>query len=60
MAINGNTNLSEELKKKFSLSNERANLYKNYYTYLYGLPMKLRNYYSRKSRKKLKEKNTWF
>jgi len=42
MAINGNTNPSEELKKKFSLSNERANLYKNYYTYLYGLPMKLK------------------
>ena len=43
MAINGNTNPSEELKKKFSLSCERANLYKNYYTYLYGLPMKLKD-----------------
>lgn len=43
MAINGNTNPSEELKKKFSLSCERAKLYKNYYTYLYGLPMKLKD-----------------
>ncbi|QNM84782.1 hypothetical protein H9W90_11315 [Polaribacter pectinis] len=43
MAINGNTNPSEELKKKHSLSCERANLYKNYYTYLYGLPMKLKD-----------------
>lgn len=42
-AINGNTNPSEELKKKYSLSCERANLYKNYYTYLYGLPMKLKD-----------------
>jgi len=32
---------SEEIKKKNNLSCERANLYKNYYTYLYGLPMKL-------------------
>ena len=43
MAINGNTNPSEVLKKKHGLSCERANLYKNYYTYLYGLPMKLKD-----------------
>ncbi|QTD36826.1 hypothetical protein JL193_11865 [Polaribacter batillariae] len=43
MAINGNTNPSEELKKKYSLSCKRAKLYKNYYTYLYGLPMKLKD-----------------
>ncbi|TMM29663.1 hypothetical protein FDT66_11155 [Polaribacter aestuariivivens] len=43
MAINGNTNPSEILKKKHGLSCERANLYKNYYTYLYGLPMKLKD-----------------
>lgn len=42
-AINGNSSPSEELKKKYSLSCERANLYKNYYTYLYGLPMKLQD-----------------
>ncbi|MGB0787985.1 MAG: DUF6503 family protein [Marinirhabdus sp.] len=29
--------------KKHNLSCERANLYKNYYTYLYGLPMKLKD-----------------
>lgn len=34
---------SEEQKKKHNLSFERANLYKNYYTYLYGLPMKLKD-----------------
>ncbi|QOD59472.1 hypothetical protein H9I45_08815 [Polaribacter haliotis] len=43
MAINGNTKPSEKLKKKHGLSCERANLYKNYYTYLYGLPMKLKD-----------------
>ncbi|WP_298766962.1 DUF6503 family protein [uncultured Polaribacter sp.] len=42
-AINGNTNPSEELKKKYSLNCERAKLFKNYYTYLYGLPMKLKD-----------------
>ncbi|WP_299666107.1 DUF6503 family protein [uncultured Polaribacter sp.] len=43
LAINGNLNPSEELKKKYNLNCERANLYKNYYTYLYGLPMKLKD-----------------
>ena len=43
IAINGNTNPSEKIKKKFGLSCERANMYKNYYTYLYGLPMKLKD-----------------
>jgi hypothetical protein len=42
-AINGNTNPSSELKKKYSLSCERAKFMKNYYTYLYGLPMKLKD-----------------
>lgn len=32
---------TEEEKKSNKLSCDRANLYKNYYTYLYGLPMKL-------------------
>jgi hypothetical protein len=36
-------NPSEEQINKFSLSCERANMYKNYYTYLYGLPMKLKD-----------------
>ncbi|KGL61829.1 DUF6503 family protein [Polaribacter sp. Hel1_85] len=43
IAINGNTNPSEEIKKKHNLSCELANLYKNYYTFLYGLPMKLKD-----------------
>ncbi len=42
-SLNGDENPSEEHKKKFSLTEERANLYKNYYTYLYGLPMKLKD-----------------
>lgn len=43
IAFNGNTNPSEEVKKKNNLSCDRANLYKNYYTYLYGMPMKLKD-----------------
>lgn len=42
-SLYGDKNPSEENKKKFSLNEERANLYKNYYTYLYGLPMKLKD-----------------
>lgn len=42
-SLNGDKNPSEEQKKQFSLTEERANLYKNYYTYLYGLPMKLKD-----------------
>lgn len=34
---------TEAEKKKHKLSCDRANLYKNYYTYLYGLPMKLKD-----------------
>ncbi|MCH3883617.1 DUF6503 family protein [Tenacibaculum aquimarinum] len=34
---------SAALKKEHKLSCERANLFKNYYTYLYGLPMKLKD-----------------
>jgi len=41
IAFNGETNISEAVAKENNLSCERANLYKNYYTYLYGLPMKL-------------------
>lgn len=42
-AINGNTNPSEAQKKKYSLNCERAKFMKNYYTYLHGLPMKLKD-----------------
>tara|TARA_R110001632_G_scaffold18712_3_gene57583 strand:+ start:830 stop:1543 length:714 start_codon:yes stop_codon:yes gene_type:complete len=40
--FNGKTPTNEEQKEN-KLSCERANMYKNYYTYLYGLPMKLKD-----------------
>jgi hypothetical protein len=43
IAFNGETTISEAVAKKNNLNCERANLYKNYYTYLYGLPMKLKD-----------------
>ena len=43
IAYNGKTNLSEDELKANNLSCERGNRYKNYYTYLYGLPMKLKD-----------------
>ncbi|WP_430410715.1 DUF6503 family protein [Kordia sp.] len=43
IAFNGKTDLSDAVLKENNLSCERANLYKNYYTYLYGLPMKLKD-----------------
>ena len=41
--FNGDNNPSEAIKKKFNLNAERAKMYKNYYTYLFGLPMKLKD-----------------
>ncbi|MFC4722593.1 DUF6503 family protein [Geojedonia litorea] len=41
--LNGKTDLTDEDLKTHNLSCDRANLYKNYYTYLYGLPMKLKD-----------------
>jgi len=43
VSVNGDKNPSEVIKKKYGLTEERAKLYKNYYTYLYGLPMKLKD-----------------
>jgi len=43
ISLNDKTNLSDDVLKAHNLSCERANLYKNYYTYLYGLPMKLKD-----------------
>ena len=40
---NGKSDFSEEIAKDNRLSCERATMYKNYYTYLYGLPMKLKD-----------------
>ena len=57
--FNGNIPTEEE-KKKYNLNIERANLYKNYYTYLYGLQMKLKDegtiIHKKVERKKFKEK----
>ena len=39
----GKSDFDEATAKAHRLSCERANMYKNYYTYLYGLPMKLRD-----------------
>lgn len=43
ITLNGKTDLSDDTLKANNLSCDRANLYKNYYTYLYGLPMKLKD-----------------
>ncbi|UJH68862.1 DUF6503 family protein [Allomuricauda sp. SCSIO 65647] len=43
ITLNGNVEISEENRKEHHLNCERAQLYKNYYTYLYGLPMKLKD-----------------
>ena len=37
------TRLDEATAKEKKMTCERANMYKNYYTYLYGLPMKLKD-----------------
>ncbi len=41
--LNGSTEISEEDKKAYRLTCERGVTMKNYYTYLYGLPMKLKD-----------------
>lgn len=43
LTLNGSTTISEEDQKKHKLTCERVNMFKNYYTYLYGLPMKLKD-----------------
>lgn len=43
ISLNGQTNLSPKAIEKFGLSCERGTMFKNYYTYLYGLPMKLKD-----------------
>ena len=42
-ALNNNYNISDSIAKTHNLSRERGFMYKNYYSYLYGLPMKLRD-----------------
>lgn len=43
LSFNGSKEISPEIEKEFKLNCERAEMYKDYYTYLYGLPMKLRD-----------------
>ncbi|MGB5386107.1 MAG: DUF6503 family protein, partial [Eudoraea sp.] len=43
LLLNGSNTISEEETKKHRLTCERARNIKNYYTYLYGLPMKLKD-----------------
>ncbi|MEQ8476097.1 DUF6503 family protein [Fulvivirga sp.] len=43
ISFNGKSEFSDEESKKFGLTCDRAELYKNYYTFLYGLPMKLKD-----------------
>jgi len=43
IVFNGTKNPSEEILKKNKLSVVRAKMYQDYYTYLYGLPMKLKD-----------------
>ena len=41
--LNGNKDPKEEDRSRLRLSCERASMFKDYYTYLYGLPMKLKD-----------------
>ncbi|HMB61852.1 MAG TPA: DUF6503 family protein [Eudoraea sp.] len=43
LSLNGNADFSEDDAKSHGLNCDRARSIKNYYTYLYGLPMKLRD-----------------
>ena len=40
---NGNSIIPKEIAEKYRISNDRAVMYRNYYTYLYGMPMKLKD-----------------
>tara|TARA_R110002050_G_scaffold109711_1_gene220880 strand:- start:15584 stop:16294 length:711 start_codon:yes stop_codon:yes gene_type:complete len=43
IVFNGERNPPKEILKKYKLSKKRGVFMKNYYTYLYGLPMKLKD-----------------
>ncbi|RIV35137.1 hypothetical protein D2V08_07170 [Flagellimonas lutimaris] len=43
ITLNGSKDISGEDTEKFRLNCERGNFMKDYYTYLYGLPMKLKD-----------------
>lgn len=40
---NGSDEVPEDMAKKYRISTDRAIMYRNYYTYLYGMPMKLKD-----------------
>ena len=41
LKLNGSTSIAQKIKDSLRISCDRAKMMKNYYTYLYGLPMKL-------------------
>ncbi|MGW9684799.1 DUF6503 family protein [Flagellimonas sp. 2504JD1-5] len=41
--LNGSTEINKESREKYRLDCDRGKIMKNYYTYLYGLPMKLKD-----------------
>ncbi|WP_405411193.1 DUF6503 family protein [Maribacter sp. Asnod1-A12] len=43
LKLNGSTSIFPKIKDSLNISCERAKMMKNYYTYLYGLPMKLKD-----------------
>ncbi len=43
LKLNGETSISQKLMDSLKISCDRAKMTKNYYTYLYGLPMKLKD-----------------
>ena len=43
LLLNGSKNFDEETQKRYRLDCENASKMKNYYSYLYGLPMKLKD-----------------
>lgn len=40
---NNSTVISDEIAKKYRISNDRAIMYRDYYSYLYGMPMKIKS-----------------
>ncbi len=42
-SLNGSDQISDEDREKYRLTCERGKMMRNYYTYLYGLPMKLKD-----------------
>ena len=40
---NGSEDIPEEIAKKYRVTEGRPTMYRNYYTYLYGMPMKLKD-----------------